>query len=205
MADIAYKRLTRPRNRALFSAAIATRSSLWLGPDHILHVDSTGYTENYKRFAFRDIQAVTVRYTQRWIIRIAAFVLLAVLFLAIGLGVGGVGALVGNGIVCGFFLLLLAVDLIKGQSCVCQLRTAVQTEDLPSLNRVRRVKRVMGVLRPLIVQAQGVIAPEQIPALVHELQMQARSSEATPEQAVPVPEPAAEAAADPNAPPPAAA
>jgi hypothetical protein len=33
--------------------------SLWLGEDHLLCVDSNGYAETYKRFYFRDVQAIT--------------------------------------------------------------------------------------------------------------------------------------------------
>ncbi len=44
----------------LFSRAICT---LWMGADHLLLVDRTGYTESYKRFYFADIQAIVVRRT----------------------------------------------------------------------------------------------------------------------------------------------
>jgi len=174
MAEITYKRLTHPRNRAFFSAAVTTRSSLWLGPDHLLAVDTSGYTENYKRFAFRDIQAVTMRRTIRSNVWTGIFSALAALFLLIGLATGGRAALVIWGIVSGIFLLLLAINLIKGPSCACQLQTAVQTEDLPSLNRVRRANRVMNVLRPLITQAQGYLPPEEVEARVRAEQAQAQ-------------------------------
>ena len=39
------------------------RSTLWLGPDHLLLVQSTPVSETYRRFYFRSIQNVTVRKT----------------------------------------------------------------------------------------------------------------------------------------------
>src|ERR1700693_2416117 len=35
-------------------------SQLWLGPNHILLLKSTRFTEEYQRFAFYDIQALVV-------------------------------------------------------------------------------------------------------------------------------------------------
>ena len=37
--------------------------TVWLGRDHLLLVSRAGYTENYKRFYFRDIQAIIIRKT----------------------------------------------------------------------------------------------------------------------------------------------
>ena len=56
MSDIRYIRLTRFSFRSPFS-------NLWLGPDHIMSVRSNGYMETYKRFYFRDIQAVVIQTT----------------------------------------------------------------------------------------------------------------------------------------------
>ena len=67
MAEQEYQRLTWARRRPSgFIAFSATRSSLWLGSDHLLCIDTTGYTENYKRFYFRDIQAIVIRKTEAW-------------------------------------------------------------------------------------------------------------------------------------------
>src|SRR4030095_8113184 len=48
-------------------------SRLWLGRDHLLAVYSTGYSENYKRFYYRDIQALITRTTSRGKIWIVVF------------------------------------------------------------------------------------------------------------------------------------
>jgi len=170
MADpIKYVRLTRGRSR--FSVAILSRASLWLGPDHLLYVESNGYTETYKRFYFRDIQAfILVRTTLARTINILLSVL-TLLFLFFG----GVMAnndeglrifLLTAGGVCGVILLIHA---IPGSSCKCLIRTAVQTEELSSLSRLKRTGKVLDRIRPLITASQGgALAPEGIPNLVHE-------------------------------------
>ena len=65
MPEIHYQRLTYSRGRSAFAVAVQSRASLWLGPDHLLCVDTNGYSETYKRFYFRDIQAITIRESAR--------------------------------------------------------------------------------------------------------------------------------------------
>src|SRR5882724_2221817 len=48
------------RRLKIGGAGLAGVSSLWLGPDHLLVVEIAGITEKYRRFYFRDIQAVIV-------------------------------------------------------------------------------------------------------------------------------------------------
>jgi len=40
---------------------------------------------------------------------------------------------------------------------------------LPSLNRVRRAHKQMGIIRPLIVAAQGQLTPEEVLARMQEM------------------------------------
>jgi len=156
-----YIRLTRARPRAKFAVISAGNSSLWLGKDHLLCIDTTGYTENYKRFYFRDIQAFIIRKNDRYKwwgfftgVLAAAFLIFAVI----------TGALVGKavlGILCALFLLVFIINLILGPSSSCQVQTAVQTEELPSLNRLRRARKTLARLRPLITAAQVPLAQQQ--------------------------------------------
>jgi hypothetical protein len=60
-------------------------------------------------------------------------------------------------------------NLILGRTCRCFLRTAVQTEQLPPLDRVRRAQKVFARLRPLIAAAQGgELAPETISEMLRQ-------------------------------------
>src|SRR3990172_8730879 len=72
-----YKRLPG-RRRASFAFV---RNSLWLGEDHLLHVMNRGYTEEYKRFYYRDIQAVLVRQTGAGRVMAVLFGIITVSFL----------------------------------------------------------------------------------------------------------------------------
>ncbi|HUA39339.1 MAG TPA: hypothetical protein VMA35_13185 [Candidatus Sulfopaludibacter sp.] len=163
-----------------------TRSSLWLGKDHLLCVDSSGYSETYKRFYFRDIQAVTVQQTDRHLWWSAILGLLTFAFFIITIATTPktspaqwTGDEVAGGIILGgitaLFVLLLLVNLFKGRACKCFLRTAVQIEELPSLNRLRRARKTLARLRPLVVAAQGELAPEEISSRM-------RSTAGTPPQ-----------------------
>jgi hypothetical protein len=171
MAETQYRRLTRPRRRkAGFLAVTYLRSSLWLGDDHLLVIDSNGYSETYKRFYFQDIQAIAIRLTRRrliwnWVLSVPIALWL------LGLGYEFLvrrSPDVVDLAIATLWTLLPGVPLLLnnlfGPTCACTLRTAVQAEELPSLCRLRKTRRVLELLRPLIVQAQGRLAPEEIPA-----------------------------------------
>jgi hypothetical protein len=159
MSEREYRRLTRARNRSFFAIAFSTRSSLWLGKDHLLQIDTSGYTESYKRFHFRDIQALVLGTTQTWLYLASAFGALAALC--------GVIAILGNGPIvawifgsmAGLFGLRMLFDLIAGPTTKCYLRTAVQTEGLVSVARLRQARKIFETLRPLITNAQGKLTP----------------------------------------------
>lgn len=150
-----------------------TRSSLWQGSDHLLYVGCTGYTESYKRFYFNDIQAITVRTTKtraiaNWIFGTLTFIFLIFSVPALVTGQAGPGT---------FVLLFLAVFVcgiplffnnLFGTTCACQIRTAVQTEDLPSLCRVRQTRKVLAKVLPLIIAAQGQLTVEEVAVKMRE-------------------------------------
>jgi hypothetical protein len=161
-----YTRLTRTRARA-FGVVYAARSSLWLGADHLLLVASNGYSETYQRFYFRDIQVLWIRRTDNWKYWGLAWGVLAGLFALFSLVTADVAIgyrLIFFGGPAFVFVALLLLNLAAGPSCICHLRTAVQTVELSALNRVPRARRAFDHLRPLIAGAQGELAPEQIHA-----------------------------------------
>jgi hypothetical protein len=171
--ELKYKRLTRTRARRSFAIAAMSRSSLWLGDDHLLSVDSAGYNEYYKRFYFRDIQAIMFYETRRginWNIILGISVTVMFILMMITKPAGPPSSWPGNNmggiiffgslfLICGLFLL---VNLLSGPTCKAYIRTAVQTEELPSLSRVRRTKKVLATIRPLITAAQGGQLPPDV-------------------------------------------
>jgi|SRR5438093_3742162 len=143
-------------------ASIAHHHRLWLGPDHLLSVRATGFSEEYKRFYFRDIQAFVIRKTSRRGILTALFALVAMAFALSALLISDPYWRGFWAVLAGFGLLLSAVNWLAGPTCVCHVRTAVQTEQLPTLRRLRTARRVLAPLKQRIEEAQGPLAPERL-------------------------------------------
>ena len=131
------------------------RTQLWLGPEHLLLVETDGYREYYKRFNYRDIQAFIIRKTPQGkaVNVLLATIAALLIFFAIVVADPVVGGVLGGiGAFCG---LLLLINALRGPTCHCRLHTAVQGVDLPSLTRVRLARNVLGKIRPPIEQVQG--------------------------------------------------
>ncbi len=155
-----YSKLTRQR------AGVGTYTSLWLGPDHLLLVTLSGFSESYQRFYFRDIRAFVVSDSIRSTvfsavcISIVAFLgLLAALSIVMGSG-SGVGLLIA----AAPFFVVLVWNLILGRSCKVTLMSGVQTVPLPPLSRFRRTRRVFARIVPLIQAAQASLTPPPVAA-----------------------------------------
>jgi hypothetical protein len=171
------------------------RVQLWQGGEHLLLVEWDGYREYYKRFDYRDIQSVIIRKTSETVIFntiLAAIVCILGVLAIVTPETGFRVFLLSLAAVLG---LILLANALSGPACRCSIRTAVQTDELPSLNRLRRARKVFARLRPLIAAAQGQLAAEEIPARMSEL---AQAPAAAPENP---PVPQAVVIDDPNAPP----
>lgn len=162
-----YQRL--PGKGRSATAAISTRHRLWLGPDHLLAVANHGYSEEYKRFYFKDIQTILVRKTRAGAIWNAAFGAWATAFLTlILLGLYQswpqiyIVSLAVYGIVPA--LVCLAVNTAKGPTCATYLRTAVQTERLYALGRQRPARRAMARIRQAVEAVQGTVGTDELEA-----------------------------------------
>jgi hypothetical protein len=142
-----------------------TRDTLWLGKDHLLQVINRGYTEEYRRFYYRDIQAIILRQTSTGRVlnlifgSIAAF---SVLLLTFGwlIWKWETVALLPLGIATSFWVLLFLILLAAGPTCVCHVRTAVQFEKLPSLFRLKKARKAIALLRERVEIAQSSYAPQ---------------------------------------------
>lgn len=169
-AEISYEALPGSGRRSGFQGINGT-ATLWLGPDHLLSVETNGYTESYRRFYFKDIQAIQLCRTQghvwRNLIGLAMLVLGGLFFVLIGEGIGYTLAMFW-GIVWGIYLI---VNLNRGATCKATIRTAVQTDQLPAFSRMSQAHRILQRIVPLIEAAQGgIVAPEDGRARLAELQ-----------------------------------
>lgn len=175
MSDAQYKRLTSP---SWFAATGQSRSSLWVGADHLLSVGADNFRESYKRFYFRDIQAILVQKSDRFrtwniILGMIMVFMLVFLFACLPKGEGWTSDHIGGvsffGVMVALLVLVLTLHLIRGKTCRTFLRTAVQIEELHSLSRINAARRVLVELQPLIVAAQGgELSPETIVAQMRE-------------------------------------
>ena len=164
-AKTRYKRLPGRGSRGgAFISVSLSRCSLYLGDDHILAVDHNGFSEDYKRFYFSDIQGIITRRTRRrdsWSI-VLGLMIACSLTGALFLEVESVRIL--SWILSGTFLVFLVVNFFRGPTCICHILTAVQEDQLPSLNRLRVALRVIGTLRVAIERTQGTLDPEEVNA-----------------------------------------
>lgn len=163
--DIRYKRLPGrgPRKRGMITA-VRSRCSLYLSDDHLLAVDNNVFSENYKRFYFSDIQAFITQKTRRGTIWNIILAVMIVCSLA--------GALFSEEetlrIICwilsGIFLVFLLFNVLRGPTSKCHIVTAVQVDQLPSLNRLRVANKAIRRIRRSIEKVQGKLGPEEVAA-----------------------------------------
>jgi hypothetical protein len=130
------------------------KHTLWQAKDHLLHIFSRFGVEDYKRFYFNDIQAVITRKTIVGKIQNAVsgcFILICLLptfMLDDGWAIFG-------GIASAMMFIFLLINLYRGPTCETTLMTAVQTEKLHSLNRLKNALKVMDRLRADVQMVQG--------------------------------------------------
>ena len=139
--------------------SLRTRARLYMGKDHLLSLLNKGYTESYKRFYYKDIQAVVTQKTADGTVWNISFAIFTAAWILIALVIDEpVLSFVFGWIPAGVFLVLFIGNLISGPTCVSYIYTAVTKEKLRSLNRLRKTHNVMNTLRPFIDAAQGTLA-----------------------------------------------
>lgn len=158
-APRSYQRLTRTQ------AGLGRYSSLWLGTDHILLVQSTGYREEYQRIQLGDIQAILVSASDRrrnwaivWCVKggIALLPLITSLFQS--------EIPIRSIFVLGLAAGLLLINHFLGPTCRVSAVTRVQTIRFPLVRR-RKADKVLARLQPLIEAAQAdlLTSPDVVP------------------------------------------
>jgi hypothetical protein len=154
--DKKYNKLPGSKKGFLFG-----KYTLWQVADHLLHVFSRFGVEDYKRFYFSDIQAIITRKTVAGKVYNIIMGSLSLLFLVPFFAFDGPWSIFFL-LVSGIMLFIMLINLYRGPTCETRLMTAVQTEKLQSLNRLKKTFEVMDSLRPHIQQAQGSLSREDI-------------------------------------------
>lgn len=157
----AKKRQYRKLSKKFFTLFFT--DSLWQGPDHLLHVESGFMREQYKRFYFKDIQAVVLRHKSThhlWNLIWSIALVLSGLALFSDVFSSSPGIIFAV-----LFMLLLISNLALGPSCEVRLQTAVQVQKLPALKRVPKAQKVMNRIRDEVVKVQGPLTPQAMQPL----------------------------------------
>ena len=144
------------------------RKKLYLGETELLQVEAIFFVENYKRFAYGDIQFLMLRQTARGLIWSIVLGVLAAGFGLLVLSTENHGGKIVWGVFAGIFVLLLLFNLVRGPTCRCHLQTAVGPYPLPTLNRVRPARRALKLIGEHVAAAQGALAPADAAARVDE-------------------------------------
>jgi len=138
-------------------------NTLWLGRDHLLFIESKRFSEDYKRFYYSDIQSIITRITPvSKIINMFPAIFCGFFTLLAYLTAGMTTWPTYHLIIAGIALIFLVISLFGGPTCVCHLKTAVQTEKLRSLNRLNTAEKAINHLRSRIELAQGILGPEEL-------------------------------------------
>jgi len=150
------------RRRGLIRGA-----SVWLGSGYLLSVKSSRFREEYKRFYFRDIQAIAVAKAPRFHLSTRSM-LIGFLWLMAFAVVSASAPVFRIYLWAVAALLVLAWLVISSlYSCRCRIYTAVSREELPSVYRVWTARKFIERVTPQITQVQGSVDPgwaEQAPA-----------------------------------------
>ena len=160
-----------------FLTGRTTSSRLWLARDHLLDIETAGFSESYKRFYYRDIQALVIRKSERRLHWNIGLLCCFAFFVLIGsLGFSTAGNMVGH-IIClsigGLAALGMLINGLLGPTCEVHLKTRVQLEALPSLKRMRTVKKTLQLLKPRILEGQGSLPVEGVQAQLDQAAHQA--------------------------------
>lgn len=160
-------------HRILGQARLGGRSSVWESESHLLLVRNTVLSESYRRFYFRDIQAVMIQQNHYRLfngIMIGVLLLPAAAVLVAGLvrdwnSVATTTWSVATAALLGPFI----VNLARGPCCKCFVQTSVQRDVLDPVTRLRDARKVLARLRPRIESVQGLLEADQLEAYTTEI------------------------------------
>lgn len=147
-----------------FLHTIGGSCSLWQTDDHLLLVENNGITESYRRFYFKDIQALIIQKTN--FSRNFNYIALSILFTA---AIIYLSRVLGDGFLSSVVMSIFFISLISlflnyfmGVTCTCRIITPVQDEYIPSLKRLRNAVKVKKVIDNACTALQGTLSEEDI-------------------------------------------
>lgn len=153
-----YKRIHKKINFA------GVREFWMLGDDHFLIVKNNGYTENYRRFFYSDIQWVKTSAVKFPII--ITVVLSVFLFLLLA---ATIACYFGNEsstarvfeVITSIWLLICIVHYLMGRAGTITIKTFSGKETL-KVNRFRKALKIVAKLKDRVLTAQGMIPEKEL-------------------------------------------
>jgi hypothetical protein len=151
-----YTKLT-PTKRNIFGY-----TQLWRAPDHILLLISSQFAEDYKRFAFSDIQSIVITELPSRVMPQVVMILAALAWMCFWFAIH-IAFFKWTFLVTGALALLYPIiDIARGPRCRCYLQTRVSKEFLGPVSRMKIARSFLATVRPLIENVQGALLPEQL-------------------------------------------
>jgi hypothetical protein len=115
---------------------VGLRSRLYQSPEHLLIVQSTGYTEDYKRVSYENIRYVVIRHTlsqqRQAMVSGGLFLLVSLLYLS---AMPWIAVLVFSSP----FAIWFIINVALGAGCCTYVNTDIQTVELPVPRRLKKV------------------------------------------------------------------
>ncbi len=150
-----------------FRRGFLRSSSMWLGADHLLAVQSMRFREEYKRFYLRDVQAIVVADTPRFHLSTRA-VAIGLIWLAAWLGLRNLSNWASPAMIAaGLGLVAVWLYVSVTCSCTCRIYTAVSRDEIRSVYRRWTARRFLSEVEPKIGEVQGVLEGDWPGALEH--------------------------------------
>jgi hypothetical protein len=143
---------------------------VFMGADHLLQVGSSGFREDYTRYFYRDIQAISIQQTHR---RALLNWLLALPLLGglvhwgrhyLQTGILADPYLLMGAAFCGLWMLLLLFNTMLGSTCITRLQTPARVDRIWAWNRVPQAQQNLARLKQLVESVQGQQPPEAMAA-----------------------------------------
>ena len=139
------------------------RASCWMAQDHLVCVETSWFVERYRRFAFRDIEAVVIRrndsartWTLLWTVLLLAGA--AMVFPPAADGTVRVfGAILAVPALLG-----LVLNAMRGPCCTTALRTRVSVPNVRAWRRLRTARRAVAELAAAVEAVQGTLSESDL-------------------------------------------
>ena len=141
--------------------SLFTPSVLWAGPDHLVLVKRTGYTETYKRFYYADIQAIILqvnRHRLYWSLVFAVPLVMSMLWLLFADHTQTVAA----GLMASIWGSFLLVNAARGPCCVFRVQTRINEERISMISRLRAGLKARRIIAERIEAVQGAVSREAV-------------------------------------------